>query len=107
MDDAPKFYYTWFRLGFWMRITNLANLDVGAVVGDGVGVAAALDGEDAADAEAGGAVPVGRGARAGLGGALGRRHARPLQRGVGRRRARVLLRAGAGAVDSNRLLKMK
>ena len=85
------FYYTWFSLGLWMRIANLANLDVGAVVGDGVGVAAALDGEDAADAEAGCAVAVGRGARARLGRALGRRHASPLQRRVRARRARVLL----------------
>ena len=69
----------------------VTGLDVGAVVGDGVGVGPALDGEDAADAEAGGAVSVGGGARARLGRALGRRHARPLQRRVRRRRARVLL----------------
>ena len=33
-------------------LRKYAHLDVCAVVGDGVGVAAALDGEDAADAEA-------------------------------------------------------
>ena len=97
---------------FIEKLCLLSRLNVSAVVGDCVGVAAALDGEDAADAEAGGAVAVGRGARGGLGRALGRSHARALQRGVSARGARVLLR-GTGykstcsVVQPNFLRKLK